>query len=73
MFKQGDEVWYHPIIGHSERYAAIVATDPFELGDGTRVVHLEIDPSEVEYITRREGKRRIHAVCAEALEERVSY
>jgi hypothetical protein len=67
ILKKGVKVWYHPIIGHGERFAGVIATDPFTLGDGSVVAHVDI--TDEDYIAKR-GTGRVHAASTRALEER---
>jgi len=39
--KPGDLVWYYPVLPGKDRFAAVVASDPWELGHGQMVVRLE--------------------------------
>lgn len=64
-FKPGDPVWY--FTGHCG-FAAVVATEPWQLGHGVWVVHLSgLGPDYGEYTGRRGATRVAGAACDELL------
>jgi hypothetical protein len=64
----GTPVWYHPILGSPQRYAAIVASDPRELG-GRTVVRIEGLGDDYRDATGT-GAHALPAVSLDALEPR---
>ena len=64
-FKDGDRVWYHPIINRMPRFAGVVDGDPWRLG-GRDVVDLrDMEPAYSEYLGR--DKKRVNAASFDAL------
>ena len=61
-YKRGDRVWYYPVIGGRERYAAVVDSTPRQFGE-TMLMHLNIEAADVE----RAGRTRVFSACVEAL------
>lgn len=68
--KDGALAWYTPIMGRSERrYACVIRGEPFQLGDGSWVVHLR-DMSE-EYRREIRDSEFVHAaLCNGAVFQR---
>ncbi len=69
FIKPNTMVWYYPTLNSDDRHAAIVDSDPTELGAGQWVVRLrELD---TEYVKKHPaGRTTITAVAVWALEPR---
>jgi len=67
-FKDGDVVYYHPIVGRDEKYMGIVDGDPWKLGTGENVCNINIVDKSYPYKRKRiieddsNDERQIHLI-----------
>lgn len=66
--KDGDLVYYRPILRAAEKFPAVVDGEMFSLGGGQAVVHIRDLPPEYGAFVGVPGKTRVHAASIEALE-----
>lgn len=63
--RPGQAVWYRPVLNGPRAFAGVVAEEPWQLGDGTWVTHL--DDMDGAYQAVYHGRKRVIAACEASL------